>query len=382
MSRSCILSIFVLCAALLSVPRRARCEPQPPAQPCTAAAKKGAVDAAAATQKPADVPGKTAHAPTVIIEAPPPWTTHRPDGHAPSGVMADHMHVRGEAMLGYRLMYMDMAGMLEGTKTLTRAELFARGYKMLPESMSMQMHMVNGMIGLSPRVTLTVMVPVTSLSMEMVSASGMRSSMHATGLGDVEASALFGIVRWMGMGLHAGLGVVAPTGSTNVRADDGTPLAYPMQLGSGTWGAEPSLTWVGQRGPWSWGSQILGVVRMGRNGEGYRLGDRLDVNAWGARRLGSFASLSARLEATDDGAITGTDSRLSRMAPKMMPTADPAARGGFALLGYLGINLRVPSGLLARHRIAVEVGLPLFQALAGPQLARSWSLTVDWQYTH
>ena len=226
------------------------------------------------------------------------------------------------------------------------------------------------------------MVPVTDLSMQMEASSGKMSPMHVTGLGDVEASALFGLFRWLGMRLHLGLGVIFPTGSTDVRDDTGAPLPYTMQLGSGTFGVEPSVTWVGQRDAWSWGAQALGVVRFGTNAQGYRLGNRLDVNLWGARRLLPWASVSARLEAKDTGAITGADRRLPAMAAKMMPTADPADFGGATLDAWLGLNLRVPSGLLARNRLAVEVGLPVYQDLAGPQMTRGWSVAVAWQYTH
>jgi hypothetical protein len=296
--------------------------------------------------------------------------------------MADHLHRRGEAMIGYRYMHMGMSGVLDGTKAVTPAELFAAGYQMIPRTMTMDMHMVNVMMGVTGRLTLTAMVPVTVLSMRMETASGMERTMQTSGLGDVVATALFGIHRWMGMRLHAGLGVIFPTGATDLRDDSGAPLAYPMQLGSGTFGVEPSVTWVGQRYAFSWGAQVLGLVRMGKSAQGYRLGNGLEVNLWGARKLFAWASVSARLEARDTGAITGVDSRLPPMAAKMMPTADPTAQGGTSLDAYLGLNFRVPSGLFARHRLAVEVGLPVYQDLAGPQMRRSWSLAVAWQYTH
>lgn len=82
------------------------------------------------------------------------------------------------------------------------------------------------------------------------------------------------------------------------------------------------------------------------------------------------------------GPIVGADAQLPAMAAKRMPTADPTASGGLVLDAYLGLNLRIPSEMLRRHRIAVEVGLPLVQSLAGTQLARTWSLAVAWQYTH
>lgn len=42
----------------------------------------------------------------------------RADGHAPIGVMGDHLHKTGEVMLSYRFMHMDMGGYGGETVTL------------------------------------------------------------------------------------------------------------------------------------------------------------------------------------------------------------------------------------------------------------------------
>ncbi|MEQ8937882.1 MAG: hypothetical protein RLT30_04205, partial [Gammaproteobacteria bacterium] len=41
------------------------------------------------------------------------------DSHAPIGVMGDHMHSKGEWMLSYRYMYMEMAGNRIGENSVT-----------------------------------------------------------------------------------------------------------------------------------------------------------------------------------------------------------------------------------------------------------------------
>ena len=47
------------------------------------------------------------------------------DGHAPIGVMGDHVHGAGEVMLTYRLMPMAMKGLQNGTAELSDAESLA-----------------------------------------------------------------------------------------------------------------------------------------------------------------------------------------------------------------------------------------------------------------
>ncbi|MGE3513054.1 MAG: hypothetical protein AB7N65_29675, partial [Vicinamibacterales bacterium] len=45
------------------------------------------------------------------------WSSARPDGHAPLGVMGDHTQEKGEVILSYRFMPMRMAGNREGTES-------------------------------------------------------------------------------------------------------------------------------------------------------------------------------------------------------------------------------------------------------------------------
>ena len=52
-----------------------------------------------------------------------PWTSARPDGHAPISVMGDHMHAKGEWMLSYRYMSMEMEGLLKGSDSLAPARM-------------------------------------------------------------------------------------------------------------------------------------------------------------------------------------------------------------------------------------------------------------------
>ena len=51
------------------------------------------------------------------------WTAARPDGHAPISVMGDHMHSKGEWMVSYRYMTMDMEGLLQGSSDISSNSL-------------------------------------------------------------------------------------------------------------------------------------------------------------------------------------------------------------------------------------------------------------------
>ncbi len=65
------------------------------------------------------------------------WTGARPDGHAPIGVMGDHVHRKGMFMLSYRYMRMFMDGNRDGTHGLGLDDVFAEGFMVAPAKMTM-----------------------------------------------------------------------------------------------------------------------------------------------------------------------------------------------------------------------------------------------------
>ncbi|MDP6207994.1 MAG: transporter, partial [Roseibacillus sp.] len=169
---------------------------------------------------------------------------------------------------------------------------------------------------------------------------------------------------------HLGLGILLPTAEVDrqgvIPGPGTTRLPYPMQLGAGSWGIVPSLTYLGQGRDWSWGGQLSARIYLADNDEGYRHGNRWEATVWGARRLNKWISLSARATGSTWGNIRGSDADL---LPLPVPTADPKRRGGSRLDGSVGVNLQIPG---TRARMALEVGAPLWQDLDGPQLGSEW----------
>ena len=67
------------------------------------------------------------------------------------------------------------------------------------------------------------------------------------------------------------------------------------------------------------------------------------------------------------------------MGAPMVPTAFTDRRGGSRVDAQFGVNTLITEGMLAGHRIALEVSLPVHQNLQGPQLETDWTLTLGWQ---
>lgn len=307
------------------------------------------------------------------------WRAGRPDGHAPIGVMGDHTHEAGEFMFSYRFMRMDMAGNRDGTTDLTPAQVLQQ-FRVSPTEMTTDMHMLGAMYAPTDELTLSLMAPYVFKTMEHVTRMGTRFTTQSDGFGDIRLMGLYKILDQNRQRLHFNAGISFPTGSTNRRDD--TPagpnqvLPYPMQLGSGTFDLHPGITYLGQTDDWSWGGQALGTIRLGTNGNRYRLGNRFNLTGWGARRWNNWFSTSIRLNGATWGNISGADPRLN---PALIPTANPNLRGGTRLDVGLGLNFLVNKGVLAGHRLAVEFALPVYQSLDGPQLEIDWVLTLGWQ---
>ena len=310
------------------------------------------------------------------------WSSARPDGHAPLGVMGDHTHERGEVMVSYRFMPMRMAGNRDGADPLTVDTVLAR-FPVTPLQMQMNMHMIGVMVAPSARVTLMGMLPILDSTMDHQTRAGGQFATSAAGIGDVRLTALLRLFNHSHYEMHANLGVSVPTGAidrtdvTPASAPSAAILPYPMQTGSGTWDLMSGATVLGQSDRWSWGAQGLATIRLGESDRGYRLGHRGLGTGWIAHRVNDWISASARLEGSAWGDVHGADPALN---PTMVPTARPDLRAGKRLDIGVGLNFEVAGETLHGQRLAVELVTPLWQDLDGPQLESDWELVMGWQY--
>ncbi|MCS3903708.1 hypothetical protein J2T55_001739 [Methylohalomonas lacus] len=343
-------------------------------------------------------------------ESPPVgWQTgnamSRADGHAPIGVMGDHMHGAGEWMISYRFMHMDMAGNHIGTDDVSPEDIvtgvpnrFAdqpmqpSTLRVVPTSMDMQMHMFGAMYAPTDSLTLMAMGRYHDKQMDHVTFQGGtgtdRLGSFTTGSSGIGDTSLTGLIKLYDDGrhhLHLNLGVSLPTGSITEEDTVLTPmgttptmrLPYGMQLGSGTFDLLPGITYSGKHAQWGWGAQFTNKLRLGRNDEGYSLGDEHHLTAWGSYLWRPWISTSVRLAGQHVDRIDGRDDQI--MAP--VQTADPDNYGGDRVDLLFGVNLAgQPGTALAGHRLAAEVGTPVHQDLNGPQLETDWTITVGYQF--
>ena len=334
----------------------------------------------------------------------------RASGHAPIGVMGDHMHKKGEYMFSYRFSHMHMQGNRVGNNAISPAQIATTNpnpffgipgqpptTRVVPTKMTMQMHMFGGMYAPTDWLTLMAMASYVEKDMNhqtFLGPAGIGGTANFTtrssGFGDTKIGALFKLFETnifnTNHHAHINFSISIPTGSIGKRDNVITPtgatphlrMPYPMQLGSGTFDAIPGITYTGNYRKLGWGGQYLAVVRMERNQAGYAHGDKHTLTAWSSYEWAPWVSTSARIIYDTQESIRGMDPRI--VAP--VQTADPNNHGGRQLSLAIGFNLEGQKGVLKGHRIAAEAIVPVYRRLHGPQLETDWRVVAGWQYAN
>ncbi len=298
-----------------------------------------------------------------------------------ASLLDSHVRRAGERMLSFSYMAMRMSGNTDGSRDLTTDEVLD-DFMVAPTSMSMDMSMISAMYAPTDRLTLMLMLPYKQLSMEHVTRMGQRFTTRSSGIGDLGVSGNFVLSNSDIHRFVVRAGIKLPTGSIDERGD--TPagvnqkLPYPMQLGSGSVGFVPGLEYHGSTERWSWGTGIKSVLWLAKNSNDYRLGNDLTISAWLAHSWTPAIANLFKVESHSVSNIHGNDPDLN---PNMVPSADPERRAGHHIDLHIGMEFYRLNGNLSGLRLSVDVGIPLYDSLDGPQLDTEWGLTGTVQWT-
>jgi len=310
-----------------------------------------------------------------------PWAPDRPDADAPLGVAMGRLVEAGHLTIGYRYARVTMRGYrVEDHPVETDSVLLA--YPEAADRRTRETHEFAVQLAPSRRLSLAATVPLHSYETTSRTAGGATFVTAASGVGDVTADVMWEAVGWTGQQLVLLARASLPTGA--IDAADATPaggpstlLPYPMQLGSGTVDLRPGIAYLGQNPSISWGVQLQMLMHLGDNDRGYHWGNGGMLTAWLAGRWTDWISSSMRVEFRRSQVIQGAD---GGMDPAVTPEADPLFHGGTQVDGLVGTNVRIPGGFLRGTRVAVELTLPMYLSLNGPQLRDRGVVTVGVRY--
>lgn len=302
----------------------------------------------------------------------------RPDSHAPAGLGADHAHGRGEWMVEHKFMYMNMQNMRTGTTRVTPlAALTAAGTAASPVDMNMMMHMGHVMYGLTDEVTIYAMIMWTENRMDHLLGPATPFRAENSDFDDMVVGAVFNLYETSNSELIGHLGFTLPTGDIGQRVSTGPPpppasfFPYPMRTGAGHVAIRPTLTYKQWNDFASIGIQAQTTIPLHKNYRGYSEGEEVQVSFWYSRLLTSTTSASFRVEGYWRDDFNGLDPALPLA---LVTTNRPDFQGRSNLNLYGGLNTIVCGG----HRLAVEIGTPVYQNVQGFQLEQDLFLTTSW----
>ncbi|QGM44689.1 hypothetical protein [Methylocystis heyeri] len=334
----------------------------------------------------------------------------------PAGVTGAYMVPAGEGMFNYTPTFMHMSGNYVGSEQvspqtiastifsgqfmtmtmkmggmggmpMTKTMIMPVMLRIVPSSMDSQMHMFNGMYGLTDSINLMVMGSYAQKSMTMTTFAGMsglavlgQSSGSTEGFNDAMVGLNLRLYQDDVNHLQAGLALALPVGAQTSTIQMLSAMGgymtmrapYAMQIGTGTVDLVPTLAYTGKMGPWSWGAMFRGRYALDKNSEGYQFGASNELTGWGGYSFIPGVTATFRVAGSTQDHIHGQDPLINGLSSP----ANPLYYGGkrIDLLGGLAVSGR-PFGL-GMTILAVEAGGPVFQELNGPQLGKAWQISV------
>ncbi len=302
----------------------------------------------------------------------------RPDGIAPIGVRGDHTLHAGQMLFSVRYDQESFDDTFVSSHRVSTASVLA-GFPFAPRRLFQNRETALIEYGATEDFTLLMTLPFQHSRLDYLDTGGGSSSTSFTNPGDITITGLYVLYRRPGQQLHLNFGLSAPTGFLDSQTDQPSPtfpnLPYVIRTSSGTYDLLPGLTYRGQNEFWTWGAQTTGAVHLGLNRASYELGDQADMTAWLSRRFTQRWGASARIDGQSWGNVRGADPRLNT---SLSPTNRPDMQGGSRLNMLFGINYFLPAERTPGQQFSIEVGVPLFQSLDGPQLGLDWTLITGW----
>ncbi|MES1213066.1 MAG: transporter [Singulisphaera sp.] len=306
----------------------------------------------------------------------------RPDGLAPVGVTQDATLHTGQFLFSYRFNYQSFNDNFVGTHKVSDAAVGA-AYPFTPTHMETNRNLLILQYGVTEDLTIFGQLPFQHSNLDYTQTGGADYRTGFTEPADITISGMYVLWRGNRQQIHLNAGMNFPVGFLDSQREVPSPtepnLPYIIRTGSGTYDLLPGLTYRGQTDAATWGVQSIGVVRTGSNRLDYRLGDRVDLTGWYARRFGERLSASFRLDWQWWDGVRNADPRLDQA---LSPTNDPLLQGGNRLDVLFGLNLFLPDTRLPGQRLSIEAGAPAFQNLHGPQLGTNWLMTAGWNWIY
>jgi hypothetical protein len=304
---------------------------------------------------------------------------------SPAGLMYSQVHDKGKWMASYNYSWALMQHSILGDSKISNTDIMDRyNYIMTADKMSMEMHMIMVMYGITDQFTIMLMSSWNNAMMNMTmqgnntvmnmpdmpAGAVMPQRQTISGIGDTKLIGLFRIIKSEKYQLIISAGVSIPTGSVSRKAYiniyPDVHADYNMQPGTGAVQLTAGGSVLIHSQLIDYGLNAQAILSPFFNSDGYHYGNEVGLNLWAGHKWITWLSNSVRLETIADGIMKGSDANIYSV---MEPSANSANYGGLRTMIYPGINF-YPN--LFKHdetNIRLEYGLPLYQYAQGIQLA-------------
>ena len=279
-----------------------------------------------------------------------------------AGVMRNHIHAKNSFMIGYSAQHSVMSGLYN--QTTAQAE--AIGYHAIPKDMSMQMHMLDLMYGVTDKLNIGIMPQYMTMYMGHIHHDGSFGSHSVDGLGDTKLNASYEIFSSNSQSVIGSVGVSLPTGSIS-KQSGGSQASYMMQTGSGSYELLPSATFVQKFNEIDFGIQANASIKLNDNAHNYRFGNVYNLTAWAGKNFTKNLGSHLRLDYANTGKVQGADSNLDA---SMSAINNPALQFREITSAFIGGNFYTNNGV----KFLLEAGIPLHQYVGTGTLQNSYSV--------
>lgn len=302
------------------------------------------------------------------------YTYARVDSHAPISVMGDHIHKKGDKMVSFRHMVMNMSDIYHGRSKVSEDDYFNdTDYMMAPKDMVMKMNMFGFMYGISDKLTAMIMLNQIEESMTMVRKMGRTETSVSRGrLADSSLGILYGLQNDDRKSFILKFSVLLPTGHHDLKRN-GNLMGYPMQTGSGEIAYKYGANYTTFFNNSSLGVDFNYFHFETENDEDYKPGNKSELKTWFAYQLDDSLSVSLLY------AFNALDPYRGKSTGAMSSCKDIDAQHGTREFIQIGANKIINSGFFKNHRFAFEYGKPVNRNFKGYLLDITETYTLGWQ---
>ena len=301
------------------------------------------------------------------------WDSSRPDSHAPPSTYADHTHMRGGIMIGYKFSLSENNKIYNRNRVVSSNLLFSK-YDNVFESSYFLSHTFEFMYGITDKLTIFSKLGYIDKQTTYSDINLDKANIYSSGFGDINLQFLYSIISSNKLKLHTNIGFDLPSGKFN-KSDE---LPYSMDIGKGYFSSILGFTSFFQFPKMSAGIQPVISLPLNKNSINFNLGASKEIYYWFSLKLNNVISISYSQNYIFQSRVNGSSANL---ISDKNSDFDVINSGYKVLNNSFGLNASPLKGVLKNIRFSAEYVLPLYQSYNGYQSRKINDFVLSLQYS-